>query len=68
MYLAAEGLNPPKEGAGYVYLTGKDDIQKVLNVKEGEFLKLWGGVKGEGKYAEAAAKAHNAAYLRFVYK
>jgi len=68
VYLAAEGLNPPKEGAGYVYLTGKDDIQKVLNVKEGEFLKLWGGVKGEGKYAEAAAKAHNAAYLRFVYK
>ena len=68
VYLAAEGLNPPKKGAEYVYLEGEDAIQKVLNVKGDDFLKLWGGVKGEDKYAEAFDKAHNAAYLRFVYK
>ena len=68
VYLAAEGLNPPEKGAEYVYLKGEDAIQEVLNVENGDFLKLWGGSEGLNKCVESVKKAHGASYERLMYK
>lgn len=56
--VAANGRDPPKQGAKYVPLTGKDDIQKELDVNGKAFITLW----GDDKYMESTSYAHNASY------
>ena len=64
VYLAADGLEPPKHPVEYVHLKGEAAILEKLNVEGDDFLTLWGDPT---KYMESAQKAHHESYHRLIF-